>query len=667
MGPVTLLLRGLWAYWIVTGHQAASKKTLDTIFNAIVASAEVYIVKVEGSARLVSTCASPPKSGVEGGDADFLEGLTEETRLAVLKLLSDHLKASGASRPKGSVEDVRKGLAELRDVDAGKVEAIMHHFNVNGPVKNTQTGASIDSGKAIQDYAFVPVILEHMIADNVLPGVEIAKQTVLTGAWDHQEQKIPGALKDKFAALLELSISAGLVDIPEIAIKPTKKKGKEEKLGTQCLVPVALKIRGTILKALTAAWIETHGCAERAEEFLTGGESFHGFVHPLRQAKLEQEEAAIRAATLEGVANLQKQVRRALRERKAKELELQLLRRRDQRARCLDLQRTLQLEKEERVAALWTAEDTKKVAKHGSQESPVDHWGLSVKDAGGNPPIMEDLKHATLLVYDLRFVAAGPRVFTIVETTMVACGESRVDRVSFVVNPAQRMSVYAALCEEAAQTNYPTACTEYTFGPSQESWTMSGTVENAKRHPTLESLLKDGQPVGTPAGVIITVLHADARQNSAYLQQFQRDPGFNPRFAALAKIQNPIPGFATGEIHRFEFDMSMHWADPQDSASNGSYPAKDFPSLYALANWFFHHADHDDFCVVLGSEELAVVAAFQSFKLRYLYPPSKETAADLRAMKLIREMRFLQHECLSRSCPNKRTYHTSTHTPENHR
>ena len=88
MGPVTLLLRALWAYWVVAGRQATAKKTLDTIFSAIVASTESYIAQQEKSAVLAAASPAPKKSSGEGGDVDVMEELTEETRLVVLGVLS---------------------------------------------------------------------------------------------------------------------------------------------------------------------------------------------------------------------------------------------------------------------------------------------------------------------------------------------------------------------------------------------------------------------------------------------------------------------------------------------------------------------------------------------------------------------------------------------------
>ena len=639
------------------------KKTLEAILNAIVASTEDYITQQEQSARLAAASSAPQKSSGDGGGVDVMEGLTQETRLGVLEVLSEHLK-QGASLAKASETEVRNHLMTLTDVDASKAEAIMLQF-LTVPESDTraQSDTSIDAGVAIHDYRFGAVILDCLVDDNVLPHVELAKRTVLTGAWDHQARKTPEAMKEKFVALLELTVSAGLVDIPEPA---HKKKGKEEKSGTRSLVPVALEIRKKIQTSLTDAWTKVPGCADKAEAFVTRGESFHGCLHPLRQAKLEEEAAQHRLDTLAGVNRLQKQVRAALRVKAAKEAEVQKQRHNDQRERRTAERAQQHKDKEDRVTALWTAANEAKEKKHGApgEADPVDHWGLSVMADAGNTPTLEHLKNATLLVHDLRAVAPGPGVSTFVDATMSAAVAAQVDRVSFIVTTEQRLSVYGAFCDEEVQPHYPTTCPEYIFGPSQEAWTMSRTVENAKRHPTLESLVNAGQPVGTPAGVIITVIHADARLDAAYLAQFQGEPGFNPRFATLAKLQNPIPGFATCERHRFEMDMSTHWVDPQDDASNRSYPAKDFPTLYAMANWFFHHSAHDDFCVVLGSDELAVVAAFQEFKLRYLYPRSIE-GGDARAMKLIREMRFLQHDDLIGSSPpppSPAPPHPQTHT-----
>ena len=85
----------------------------------------------------------------------------------------------------------------------------------------------------------------------------------------------------------------------------------------------------------------------------------------------------------------------------------------------------------------------------------------------GNKPTAEHLTNATLLVHDLRTVATGPGVTRFVEGSMSAAGSSDVDRVSFIVTADQRLSVYAALCDEDVQPHYPTLCPEYIFGPSQ--------------------------------------------------------------------------------------------------------------------------------------------------------------------------------------------------------
>ena len=220
MGPVTLLLRALWAYWVVAGRQATAKKTLDTIFSAIVASTESYIAQQEKSAVLAAASPAPKKSSGEGGDVDVMEELTEETRLGVLGVLSEHLKL-GATMAKASEAEVRHDLMKLTDGDASKADAIMLQFRVSVPEsdRRAQSDASIDVGVAIHDYRFGAVILARLLEDNVLPQVNLAKQSVLTGAWDHQARKTPEAMKEKFAALLELTVSAGLVDIPETTQK----------------------------------------------------------------------------------------------------------------------------------------------------------------------------------------------------------------------------------------------------------------------------------------------------------------------------------------------------------------------------------------------------------------------------------------------------------------
>ena len=127
MGPVTLLLRALWAYWVVAGRQPVGKKTLEAILNAIVASTEDYITQQEQSARLAAASSPPQKSSGDGGGVDVMEGLTEETRLGVLEVLSEHLK-QGASLAKASEAEVRNHLMTLTDVDASKAEAIMLQF-----------------------------------------------------------------------------------------------------------------------------------------------------------------------------------------------------------------------------------------------------------------------------------------------------------------------------------------------------------------------------------------------------------------------------------------------------------------------------------------------------------------------------------------------------------
>ena len=229
MGPVTLLLRALWAYWVVAGRQPISRKTLETIFNAIVASTEDYIGKQEQSAMLAAASPPPKKSSGEGGDVDVMEELSEETRLGVLGVLSEHLKLS-ASLAKASEAEVRNDLMKLTDGDASKADAIMLQFRVTVPEsdRRAQSDTSIDVGVAIHDYRFGAVILARLLEDNVLPHVKLAKQTVLTGAWDHQARKTPEAMKDKFAALLELTVSAGLVDIPE---STQKKKARRRSRG----------------------------------------------------------------------------------------------------------------------------------------------------------------------------------------------------------------------------------------------------------------------------------------------------------------------------------------------------------------------------------------------------------------------------------------------------
>ena len=478
VGPVTLLLRALWAYWVVAGRQATAKKTLDTIFSAIVASTESYIAQQEKSAVLAAASPAPKKSSGEGGDVDVMEELTEETRLGVLGVLSEHLKL-GATMAKASEAEVRNDLMKLTDGDASKADAIMLQFRVSVPEsdRRAQSDASIDVGVAIHDYRFGAVILARLLEDNVLPHVKLAKQTVLTGAWDHQARKTPEAMKEKFAALLELTVSAGLVDIPETT---QKKKGKEEKSGTRSLVPVALDIRKKIQTTLTDAWTQVPECADKAEEFVTRGESFHGCHHPLRQAKLEEEAAQHRLATLAGVNSLQRQVRAALRLKKAKEAEVQKQRRDEQRERRAVEQAQKHKDKEDRVSDLWAAANKDKEEKHGTADGPVDHWGLSVMADVGNTPTEEHLKNATLLVHDLRTVAPGPGVTRFVEGSMSAAGSSDVDRVSFIVTADQRLSVYAALCDEDVHKSYPTLCPEYIFGPSQEAWTMPSTVENAR-------------------------------------------------------------------------------------------------------------------------------------------------------------------------------------------
>ena len=145
--------------------------------------------------------------------------------------------------------------------------------------------------------------------------------------------------------------------------------------------------------------------------------------------------------------------------------------------------------------------------------------------------------------------------------------------------------------------------------------------------------------MANPTAVIITVSHVDA---VPLPEPFPEQPGFDPEYNRRRMHHNPVPSWSAAQKYRFEIDISTHCLlDPQAA----------FPSLFALANWFYHHTFGRDFCVVLGSEELAVAAAIQPFNLRYLYCPKKYNTSAL-PEKLLREMRFLNHPSLNRCTPS---------------